>query len=283
MNQHRFNTKEEWLQFRKSRIGASDVPVILGKSPFKTPLQLWREKLDLEKGFTSPAMQRGIDMEKTALMAFCEYLDIIMEPVVIEHPSFPWFIASLDGATKDMKRIVEIKCPGARDHNLAKQGHIPEHYKIQMQAQMAVTGLEWADYWSFDGQKGIHLTLARDDKFIGDVMLPALVEFYDCLSNLIPPSNTEKDYVPMDSDEWRDLAKRYSELKDKIKDLDVQADAIKEQLIQMSNAQPAKGAGVTLSKSSTTSYDMKAIERDLGPLEKYKVKKEYLKVTLYKE
>lgn len=283
MRQHRFENREDWLNFRKGKIGASDAPIILGKSPYKTPLQLWREKLGLEKGYETDAMRRGIDMEKTALRAYCEYLDIIMEPTVVEHPLYDWMIASLDGADKSLNRIVEIKCPGPRDHGLAKQGKIPEHYQIQMQAQMAVTGLESADYWSFDGKEGVLITLKRDDDLIANQMIPALQEFYNCLATLIPPTGSDRDHIPMDSDEWITLARQYTSLREKIKELDAQADIIKEQLISMSNAQPAKGGGVTVSKSSMTSYDMKAIERDLGPLEKYKVKKEFLKLSIYKE
>lgn len=36
---------EQWLQVRKTGIGGSDAAVILGISPFKSPLELWNEKV----------------------------------------------------------------------------------------------------------------------------------------------------------------------------------------------------------------------------------------------
>ena len=36
---------EEWLEFRRSRIGASDAPIIMGVSPWKTHYKLWVEKI----------------------------------------------------------------------------------------------------------------------------------------------------------------------------------------------------------------------------------------------
>jgi predicted phage-related endonuclease len=38
----------EWLEFRKNKIGASDAPIIMETSPWKTPYQLWLEKLSLD-------------------------------------------------------------------------------------------------------------------------------------------------------------------------------------------------------------------------------------------
>lgn len=35
---------QEWEKFRLQKIGASDAPIIMGVSPWKTPFQLWLEK-----------------------------------------------------------------------------------------------------------------------------------------------------------------------------------------------------------------------------------------------
>ncbi len=34
---------EEWLKLRREGLGASDIPAVLGISPYKTPYQLWAE------------------------------------------------------------------------------------------------------------------------------------------------------------------------------------------------------------------------------------------------
>lgn len=40
--------REEWLEYRKSGIGSSEVATIVGLNPFETPYQLWRRKVGLD-------------------------------------------------------------------------------------------------------------------------------------------------------------------------------------------------------------------------------------------
>ena len=44
---YKYTTREEWLKIRGKGIGGSDAAVILGLSSWKTPRQLWFEKMDL--------------------------------------------------------------------------------------------------------------------------------------------------------------------------------------------------------------------------------------------
>ena len=65
------NTREEWLEVRKSGIGSSEVGTILGLNPFETPYQLWRRKL----GMDSPkeenfAMKAGHYLEDAVSLFF---------------------------------------------------------------------------------------------------------------------------------------------------------------------------------------------------------------------
>ena len=54
----------EWLEFRKNKIGASDIPIIMGLSPYSTPLQLWKRKLGfLEEMQMNDCMRFGNENE----------------------------------------------------------------------------------------------------------------------------------------------------------------------------------------------------------------------------
>ncbi len=48
----------EWLELRKNKIGASDAPIIMKVSPWKTPYRLWEEKLGLTECVSNQAMKR---------------------------------------------------------------------------------------------------------------------------------------------------------------------------------------------------------------------------------
>lgn len=40
--------RAEWLEYRKSGIGSSEVATIVGLNPWETPYQLWRRKMGLD-------------------------------------------------------------------------------------------------------------------------------------------------------------------------------------------------------------------------------------------
>lgn len=194
MNIPRQNT-EEWRRWRKMKVGASDAPIILGKSPWTSVGQLWRRKLDLESEQPMTAkMQRGVDLEPEALAAFNEYTKAAYEPLVMIHKRFDWCIASLDGWDADLRQGLEIKCPGESALRSAEKGQIPSYYIPQLQHQMAVAELDHIHYWSYDGKKGTHLICKRDEAFIKH-LLEQEAWFYDCLINIVEPTlkyETEK-------------------------------------------------------------------------------------------
>jgi len=55
--------RADWLQARKSLITATDVPAILGVSPYRTPLQVWFEKVSDEQQPDSEILEIGRDIE----------------------------------------------------------------------------------------------------------------------------------------------------------------------------------------------------------------------------
>lgn len=123
----------EWLALRKTKITATDASVIMGANPWKTKSQLYQEKLSDDPPKPPNArMQRGVVLEPIARALFCFKTGHHMIPKVIVRG---WAMASLDGIN-DRDEILEIKCPGEKDHSLAMRGQIPEHYFPQLQHQM---------------------------------------------------------------------------------------------------------------------------------------------------
>lgn len=154
------NSREEWLEQRKRFITASDVAALLGKSPYKS-----REELELEKS--------GV----TEGFAGNEHTDLALalEPWVIEQANkrFGWDIkgnsdlyvdevysrlaATPDGLLElnGTKFVVQVKVTRSyaqedcKQYNKfgkpSKQAFLhgpPEHYEIQVNAEMACTGAD---------------------------------------------------------------------------------------------------------------------------------------------
>lgn len=239
---------EEWLDLRKTMIGASDAPIIMGMSPYKTALQLWREKLDLDEGYQTEYMRRGLMLEDAARVRLKEDRGIDVKPKVVMHSVNNWQMASLDGISDDGKTIVEIKCSGKKYHQEALNGTIPEHYKAQLQHQMECTGLDEVYYYSFDGQDGVLLKMERDQEFI-DQMIKMEEKFYECMISMVPPEITCDDYVLNESEEWKELEYQWEILKIKEKLVNHEKKLLKEGFLKLSNGRLMKGAGVTVYKS----------------------------------
>lgn len=176
---------KEWLDYRKNKIMASDAPIITGHSPYKNIEKLYDEKIKCYEQPVTYYMQRGIDLEKFALMEFEKETGLIMFPCVGEHEN-GWMAASFDGMTIERDFILEIKCPGKKDHNEALLGKVPHKYKAQLQHQMYVASVQLLYYYSFDGERGIIIEVPINQEFI-EIMLEKEKEFWNCLQNFTPP------------------------------------------------------------------------------------------------
>jgi putative phage-type endonuclease len=177
---------QEWLTFRKSKITATDATVIMGVSKYKDIKQLYIEKTtDIPWQKPTKHMQRGNDLEPLARELFSIKTGILVEPVVIISKKHPWMMASLDGLSTD-NIIVEIKCPGNIDHNIALNGKVPKHYYPQIQHQMSVCDAEIAYYFSFDGIDGVDILVKRDDEYIEQMILEEK-KFYKSINDRIMP------------------------------------------------------------------------------------------------
>lgn len=168
----------EWLEWRRQGIGGSDVAALLGVSPWMTPRELWMEKTGrLTRDASSFATQRGQWLESKARAQYELLADADMPPALVIHPEYPFMRVSLDGWNPELRRVLEIKCPGKEDHAKALAGQIPEKYRYQVQYQMFVTGAESAHYFSFDGESGTIIeVLPNLDLQLG--LRNAVIEFW---------------------------------------------------------------------------------------------------------
>lgn len=234
----------EWHAMRKDKIGASDAPVIMKKSPWKTPYQLWQEKLSLiEEKKSTFVMDRGNELEPVAKRLLEDKLGMALQPKIKLHNQRSWMMASLDAISFDERTVAEIKCPGKDDHATALSGQVPEKYYPQLQHQMEVCDVDMAYYFSFFGDESALVKVYRDEKYIKQLLIEE-EKFHNCVVNFEPPELTANDYIWQDGARWSKIAERLSEIK-KIK---AEEEALKQELIAIANGQNSRGAGIHLTK-----------------------------------
>jgi len=235
----------EWLALRKTKITATDAAVIMGASPYKTRLELYHEKLSDEPPKPpNERMKRGTDLEPVARDLFILKSGMTMHPVVLVND---WTMASLDGISQCGNFVLEIKCPGKKDHDVALSGKIPDHYYPQLQHQMYVSGVQLAYYFSFDGFDGVTVEVKRDDEYI-ERMITEEFKFYMHLQQKTPPPPIGDEYTERNDELWQECALKWKSLSQRIKILEAEEEEARKQLIFLSGESNTKGAGISLCK-----------------------------------
>lgn len=239
----------EWLQLRKSKIGASDAAVVMGVSPWCTPYRLWAEKMGLqEPAPTNAAMARGIAMQDEAMKAFEQMTGLTMFPEVRFHVLYPFLMASLDGIDLEGNNIVEIKCPGKSAHTMALEGKIPSHYYPQLQHQMEVCGLDSMYYFSYDGFEGVCLQVKKDEQYVSQ-MLAKEIQFWQCMQDGCAPCTQVADFHDRDDEAWDNLAQRWRSCRAVLFEASKQEQILREQIIAQCHDHACRGAGIQAYKT----------------------------------
>ncbi len=229
----------EWLKFRQWRIGASDAPIIMGVSPYKSKLMLWEEKILGTVTQSNYAMERGHRLEQKArdwVNARHGDFGLKYRPAVLQHDSIDWMIASLDGwkagygNTIHFTKGLEIKCNGSETHRKSINGEVVEWHLCQLMHQMVVADLKEILYVSFDGEEGVEILVKRDDEYITKKLMPALASFYQSLVDFKPPEPSDKDLIEITNLDALNMAREYSETLMQIKRLEEKLEPLKEEL-----------------------------------------------------
>jgi putative phage-type endonuclease len=194
-------TKTEWLRERKRGIGASEVGVALGLSPYKSPRELYLEKV-AEEVIETPendAMHFGLKLEDTVASEFMERegLTVRRDNKIRIHPEHPFLFCNLDrtivATNGEGPGVLEIKT--ASSFAAEKwETEIPIPYFCQIQAQFACTQYTWGWFAILiDGREYRSIPVKRDDSFI-DQQTAALVAWWnEHVIAGVPPEPTVAD------------------------------------------------------------------------------------------
>ncbi len=182
---------QEWHDYRKDHIMATDCAIIMDVNPWKDKCKLWREKQGLDEPEPmNDAMRRGQLLEPEARKLFVENTGIEMEPCVWESDQYPWMSASLDGISSCGKYILEIKCMSEKNHKEAIQGLIKEYYCYQMWHQLICTDAIMVYYLSYRPEfteNPFALTELILDREKKDIILKKEYDFWLRLCNFQEP------------------------------------------------------------------------------------------------
>lgn len=283
-------SRDEWLEFRRTHVGGSDVAAIMGLSPWRTPYQVWAEKSGLavpEDISGKPRVEWGTRLERVVAQKFRdEHPDLGMwlqdpeETVAFVPEDRPWAMATLDGIVSEgpgERAVLEIKTahfPTAREW----EGGVPAHYLAQVNHYLSVTGWRRA-YVAvlIDGWDYREFTVERDDADVAvvegavDAFWRAFVETgtppeataADSGAVLEAHAEPDGDYLPGDGsqlemvEEWSEATQRAKRAKREADDLAVR---LRQQIGDARGLEFAEGR-LTWTRSKSSRFDSTALRK----------------------
>ena len=198
----------EWFALRADGITATDVSVIAGLNPYKTPYQLWAEKLGkYTPEPVGPAAVRGILLEN-AVAEFYEMetgRELRRSNGVVRLKEMPWAMASLDRTIVGEEGLVEIKTSTSPRWSLHP---VPPEVVAQVQWQMFVTAAPWCDIAVLLGGLVFRIERVEADVNYQTQLYAKAVEFRNALATQTPPTLQGEDsdalaqVVPQTSEDY---------------------------------------------------------------------------------
>ncbi len=194
----------EWLELRRKYITASDIPIIMGRSPYKTVEDLINEKTT---GQTETLSQDKIELFKKAEDIESKARQELIgdgynfETRVIISKTVPELLASLDGFDQKYNTILEVKYIGrVKLNTLTIDKNLPLHHFIQIQAQLLASGAKKCLYYASDS-KNIFLKDIMPDLDFFELIKKEIKAFIVKLNNVKSLRNAARDNVPKIEDQ----------------------------------------------------------------------------------
>lgn len=214
----------EWLKWREEGVGASDVPVIMGASPYKSKLQLWLEKTGRKPPTDltgNPHIRRGHEEEPYARAEMHNWLKANknrtteIPPICGQHDSYDFMRVSFDGVPTDGELTpCELKCPCEKTYKeielLAADSPTVKMYLWQLVYQMLVAKAK-VGYLAFY-LKGSPLIVFEHHKDVTEYkqVFEAVSAFWVQVQDDTPPKG---ELLTVNTPEWTEAALNWSQAK----------------------------------------------------------------------
>jgi putative phage-type endonuclease len=171
--------RKEWLEQRMKGIGGSDISAILLSNPWRTPLDVWLEKMGrAEPWAVEPERVKwGRLLEAPIARGYAEAMELgpdeLFEPGLLKHSQIPCILGTPDRMYTSQPRGVEIKAVNQfakSEYGEEGTDAVPDHYHLQADHYLFLTDFtEWDLPILFGGQHLGIFTVKRN------VLLDAII------------------------------------------------------------------------------------------------------------
>jgi putative phage-type endonuclease len=178
--------REGWLALRRTGIGGSDAPAIMGISPWRTPLEVYFEKIGLAPALEESEPMRWGNLLEPVIRA--EYArrtgyTVRYEPnESLPHPKYAFMRASFDGLAFPREAPTRVlQCKASRSADAWGEpgtDEVPEVYNIQVQHEMAVAHSPVADIAVLIAGSDFRIYQVEADRELQEMLIEAEAMFW---------------------------------------------------------------------------------------------------------
>lgn len=183
-------TRTQFLLDRRQGIGGSDVAAIMGISPWKTPLDVYKDKVcTFVEDEPNEDMKRGSMAEKYVLEEYADRTGSTIQTNLetIIHSDYPFMRVNVDARLVDENVIVEAKSTKAPSSTW--DSGIPEYYKTQVAYYAMITNATRVDIpVLFSGWTYGCFTYWRDAELEAKILKAVIAFWQDHIVPEIPPA-----------------------------------------------------------------------------------------------
>jgi len=283
-------SREQWLAERKTGIGSSDAAAALGLDPYKTPLQLYREK----RGEAEPddlsenkAIYFGTRLEDFIAAEYTIKTGHKLQRInqMLRSKTQPFMLANIDRKRVGKPIVVELKTAGfwaakkTEDWGEESSDLVPVRYYMQVQHQIAVGDYEAGDLAVFIAGQDLRIYHIERDEDVIATMVTREAEFWQRILDGNPPPprsledtaalfpQSQADFPIEANNEIAQLVGDIYHAKREIKSLEEKVDDAKLKVQAfMGTAEVLTFGGQPIAKWKTgkkTSLDSKRLEKEL--------------------
>ena len=190
---------------RRQGIGGSDAGAAIGVNPWKTPFQLYLEKIPVDKGGVvpedisyKPAVKRGVRLEPEIIKWVKEDLGITIRKDNTTHFSdkHPFLYCHNDGTVVGSHSIAEIKAPSIHMRDFWGEENtdaVPPYYLAQgVHALACQPEMDGVDFFAYFDPDILHFRLDRSKSLI-DAYIKKASRFWGHVKELMPPQPIDEN------------------------------------------------------------------------------------------
>lgn len=275
---------QEWLDFRKNKIGGTLIASLMQVDGAKNPDivldELITGKVTKFSAYSMQLMEAGHEWEEEVRKALKIY-----QPAVIQAKEKPHFMVSLDGITEDREEVLEVKSTKVEKNlEFAALGKPTAVFNAQVQWQLLLSGAKRAKLMVVDSRNGntYPVTIERDEDFMREAMVRADTFHEKLMKGIRPVTEIQNETMAhiaatkQTIDEYKKLIKIEEE---KIK-------VLSEGLLEQFQANKIEGCGLKIHwQDKKGNIDYSSIPQlENVDLEKYRSKgTRFVKLTVLKK